>query len=129
MRRFIYLCLCVFMLQVVIVSCHRRDASASKAAERYYGYLAKGDVDAYMRGMADYDRIPEAYREQLHKMFQQFVDFEIERRNGILSVQAVRDTVITDEQTHVFLLITYGDSTQEQVSMPLVLTEKGWRMK
>ena len=117
------------MLQVVIVSCHRRDASASKATERYYGYLAKGDVDAYMRGMADYDRIPEAYREQLHKMFQQFVDFEIERRNGILSVQAVRDTVITDEQTHVFLLITYGDSTQEQVSMPLVLTEKGWRMK
>ena len=117
------------MLQVVFVSCHRRDASAGKAAERYYGYLAKGDVDAYMRGMADYDQIPETYREQLHKMFQQFVDFEKENRKGILSVQALRDTVISDEQTHVFLLITYGDSTQEQVSMPLVLTEKGWKMK
>ena len=129
MKRLIYLSLCVLMLQVVFVSCNRRDASASKAAERYYGYLAKGDVDAYMRGMADYDRIPEGYREQLRKLFHQFVDYDIETRKGILSVQALRDTMISDEQTHVFLLITYGDSTQEQVSMPLVLTDKGWRMK
>ena len=129
MRRLIYLSLCVLMFQILFVGCRRHDANASKAAERYYGYLAKGNVDAYMRGMADYDSLPEEYREQLHKLFQQYVDHEKEARKGILSAQALRDTLISDDQAHVFLLVTYGDSTQEQVSLPLVLTDKGWRMR
>ncbi|MBP5515223.1 MAG: DUF4878 domain-containing protein [Bacteroidaceae bacterium] len=129
MRKLIYLSFCVLMLQVLFVGCRRHDANASKAAERYYGYLAKGDVDKYMRGMADYDSLPEEYREQLHNLFQQYIDHEKEARKGILSAQALRDTLISDDQAHVFLLVTYGDSTQEQVSLPLVLTDKGWRMR
>ena len=51
------------------------------------------------------------------------------RADSAAAAQALRDTLISDDQAHVFLLVTYGDSTQEQVSLPLVLTDKGWRMR
>ena len=122
----------LFVLALVLtlmVSCKREASAPQAAAERYYGYLAKGDVDAYMRGMADYDQLPEEYRSQLRDMFLQYLDHERQERNGILSAKALRDTLVTPSESHVFLEVQFGDSTCEQVSLPLVLTDKGWRMK
>lgn len=122
------LLLAIALLAVVLVSC-RHEPTPRQAAEQFYGYLCKGDVDAYMQSMADYDSLPAPYRSELRDMFMQYLQREQQLRQGILSAQAVRDTLVSDRLCHVFLLVTYGDSTQEQVSLPLVLTDRGWRMK
>ncbi len=126
MRKILYLPL---LLSLCLLSCNKRSDAPSLAAERYYGYLIEGDVDNYMRGMADYDSLPEDYRSQLRDMFLQYLDHEQKLHGGITSAQAVRDTLIDSLRAHVFLNIQFGDSTLEQVSMPLVLTPEGWRMK
>ena len=67
----------LFSLFIVLTACHRNNddhTAVRKAAEQYYGYLAKGDVDRYMRGLADYDSLPESYRRELRDMFLQYLD-------------------------------------------------------
>lgn len=121
----------LFLFMFLFVSCKQKDdhTAVRKAAEQYYGYLVDGDVDRYMRGMADYDSLPESYRRELRDMFLQYLDREKQLRRGILSAVAVRDTLVDSLHAHVFLNIQFGDSTLEQVSLPLVRTAKGWRMK
>ena len=122
----------LFSLFIVLTACHRNNddhTAVRKAAEQYYGYLAKGDVDRYMRGLADYDSLPESYRRELRDMFLQYLDREQQSHRGILSAEAVRDTLVDSLHAHVFLNIQFGDSTIEQVSLPLVRTAKGWRMR
>ena len=119
----------VGLASLLLTACRHKENTPSEAAERYYSYLAKGDVDHYMRGMADYDQLPEEYRSQLRDMFLQYLDREEQSRQGILSATALRDTVIDGRLAHVFLEVLFGDSTREQVSLPLVLTDEGWRMK
>lgn len=127
MRKLLYYFMALVTASCIVSAC-KKELSARETAEKYYGYLIKGDVDAYMRGMADYDSLPEGYRQQLRDMFLQHIDEEQKLRNGICAARAVGDTVC-NEVTHVFVLLTYGDSTSEQVSLPMVLTDKGWRMK
>ena len=116
----------------LILSCSRGNddhEAVRQAAEQYYGYLIDGDVDRYMRGLADYDSLPESYRNELRDMFLQYLDREQTMRRGIQSAEAVRDTLVDSLHAHVFLDIQFGDSTREQVSLPLVRTAKGWRMR
>ena len=121
----------LFLFLLLIFSCKQKDdhTAVREAAEHYYACLIKGDVDRYMRGLADYDSLPEAYRDQLHDMFLQYLDREQQLRRGILSAEAVRDTLLDSLHAHVFLDIQFGDSTREEVSLPLVRTDKGWRMR
>ena len=119
----------VTLALVLMVSCKKEPDTPQAAAERYYGYLAEGNVDDYLRGLADYDDLPEEYRSQLRDLFLQYLDHEQHEREGIRSARALRDTLVTPSEAHVFLEVLFGDSTYEQVSLPLVLTDEGWRMK
>lgn len=121
----------LFLFLLFIFACKQKDdhAAVREAAENYYGCLIDGDVDRYMRGLADYDSLPESYRRELRDMFLQYLDREQQLRRGILSAEAVRDTLVDSLHAHVFLNIQFGDSTCEQVSLPLVRTAKGWRMR
>ena len=89
----------------------------------------KGDVDHYLQGLADYDSLPEDYRSQLRDMHLQFLENEKKVRGGLASVKSLRDTLVDDSHAFVFLEVAYGDSTREQISLPLVLTAKGWRLR
>ena len=129
----LWLCRLIFSFShFLLLSCspEKGDHEAVRqAAEQYYGYLIDGDVDRYMCGLADYDSLPESYRNELRDMFLQYLDREQTMRRGILSAEAVRDTLVDSLHAHVFLDIQFGDSTREQVSLPLVRTAKGWRMR
>ena len=109
-------------------SCHR-ELSPSQAAEEYYGYLIDGNVEAYVSHLHDYNQLDEAYRSQLCDMFRQYLDREQQLRGGLVAAKAVRDTLIDSLQAQVFVDLHFGDSTHEQVSLPLVRTPNGWRLK
>jgi hypothetical protein len=103
---------------------------ASLAAEGYYRHLAAGECEQFLEGRAGVDSLPDGYREQLVAGCRQFVAQQQRDHRGIRSVaasNALMDTV--SRQMNVFLILEYGDSTQEEIVVPMVEHNGRWRMK
>lgn len=103
---------------------------AAKAAVEGYGHLIAGRYADYLAGVAGADSLPAAYREQLLVGAKQFMARQKEEHGGIAAVSVVK--YVTDSvarQTNVFLLLSFGDSTKEEVVVPMVESPAGWRMK
>ena len=103
---------------------------ASLAARGYYEHLLKGEFDKFLDGKAGSDSLPEAYREQLIAGFKQFLSQQNNLHNGINEIRVInakRDTILN--YTNVFLMLCFGDSTNEQVSVPMIEHNGSWRMK
>lgn len=106
------------------------DELASRAAKIYYDYLLAGNYEAYIDGIYQPDAIPEGYREQLLTNAKMFVWQQKESRKGIAEVQLNRANVGKDGKTaDVFLILCYGDSTKEEVVVPMIEVEGNWMMK
>ncbi|MBP5380224.1 MAG: hypothetical protein J6Y39_00630 [Bacteroidaceae bacterium] len=115
----------------LFAACSNKDSrkAACLAAEQYYGYLIDGDVERYVKAIHDYDELPEEYRSQLRDMFAQYLDNEQKMRGGLIQARALHDTIVDNMYAHILMEVTFGDSTQEQVFLPLVLTDNGWKLK
>ena len=103
---------------------------ASLAAEGYYRHLVAGEYEQFLQGRVGCDSLPEDYREQLLAGYKQFMAQQQTAHQGILGVQvsnARRDTTL--QLMQVFLLLQYGDSTQEEIVVPMVEHDGRWRMK
>ena len=103
---------------------------ASLAARGYYEHLLKGEFDKFLDGKAGSDSLPEAYREQLIAGFKQFLSQQNNLHNGINEIRVInakRDTILN--YTNVFLMLCFGDSTNEQVSVPMIEHNGSWRMR
>lgn len=103
---------------------------ASLAAKGYYEHLLKGEYDKFLEGKAGSDSLPEAYRRQLLAGYKQFLSQQNSLHNGINEIRvinAMRDTILN--YTDVFLMLCFGDSTNEQVSVPMIEHNGRWRMK
>ena len=97
---------------------------------REFLHLLAGEYDQFLEGRAGADSLPDSYREQLLTGYRQFMAQQQEKRDGItaVSVSNVR-TDSLDHYTSVFLLLCYGDSTQEEIVVPMVVHNGSWRMK
>ena len=103
---------------------------ASLAAKGYYEHLLKGEYDKFLEGKAGSDSLPEAYREQLIAGYKQFLSQQNNLHNGINEIRVInakRDTILN--YTNVFLMLCFGDSTNEQVSVPMIEHNGSWRMR
>ena len=103
---------------------------ASLAAKGYYEHLLKGEYDKFLEGKAGSDSLPEAYRRQLLAGYKQFLSQQNSLHNGINEIRVInarRDTILN--YTNVFLMLCFGDSTNEQVSVPMIEHNGSWRMK
>jgi hypothetical protein len=103
---------------------------ASLAAKGYYEHLLKGEYDKFLEGKAGSDSLPEAYRRQLLAGYKQFLSQQNSLHNGINEIRVInarRDTMLN--YTNVFLMLCFGDSTNEQVSVPMIEHNGRWRMK
>jgi sulfite reductase beta subunit-like hemoprotein len=103
---------------------------ASLAAKGYYEHLLKGEYEQFLEGKAGSDSLPEAYRAQLIAGYKQFVAQQNSLHNGIHDIRVVnarRDTLLN--YTNVFLMFCFGDSTNEQVSVPMIEHNGSWRMR
>ena len=100
------------------------------AARGYYEHLLKGEFDKFLDGKAGSDSLPEAYREQLIVGYKQFLSQQNNLHNGINEIRVInakRDTILN--YTNVFLMLCFGDSTNEQVSVPMIEHNGSWRMR
>lgn len=103
---------------------------AAQAAKAYYMLLLEGKYDAYVDGHYRPDSIPSGYREQLIANAKMFVGQQNEDHHGIKDVTVVDAKADTVKRVaNVFLVFHYGDSTTEQVVVPMVYSRQMWYLK
>lgn len=126
-----YLALAVLSL---FVCCGKDDASpeemALQTAKVYYEQLLAGDVQAFVAGMDAKDSVYPSYRAQLEENMRMFIAQQQEEHKGIASVKTMRAKAdSTLHHVNAFLLFVYGDSTKEEVVVPMVERDGVWKMR
>lgn len=130
MRKLVYLVLLVFLAQWAACSSPTREELASLAAKGYYQHLIEGDFDHFLEGRVMADSLPDDYRSQLIDGYSQFLAQQVKARGGINEVRISRAfTDSTQQYTSVLLMLCYGDSTTEEVVVPMVERNGRWMMK
>ena len=119
---------------MALIGCHEvnLEQQAAEAAQGYYQLLLDGYPDGFLAGKAAYDEMPSDYRDQLVKANEQYVKDMQQKHNGLRSV-AISPNVGRSDSTlnvvYTFLLLSYGDSTQEEVTVPMVQVDGDWKMR
>ena len=117
----------------LVLSCSqakKADFAAANAAKGYYDQLLGGKPDRFVDGMNMPERIPDSYRLQLVANAKMFIGQQQEEHQGIKRVEVVNcvnDSAGTAAQA--FLMFCYGDSTVEEVVVPMVKRDGKWLMK
>ncbi len=103
---------------------------AGRTAKLYYDYLLEGKYEAYVDGLYQPDRIPESYRQQLITNAKMFVGEQKEEHRGIDSVKVVTAKADTVKRIgEAYLSICFGDSTREEIVVPMVYHNGVWMMR
>ena len=119
-----------FMLLLAACSSPSPEELASLAAKGYYDHLLAGEYALFLEGKNGADSLPDDYREQLLTAYKQFMATQQKNHHGIRDVRisnAKTDTL--QKYTNVFLVLCFGDSTNEEIVVPMVEQRGKWRMK
>ncbi len=117
-----------------------REELASLAAKGYYTHLIHGEYEQFFEGMdqrtlsGDTTALvlsaDSAYRSQMLDNLRQFMAQQEQEHHGVLEVRVSNATTDTVQQfTNVFLVLCYGDSTNEEIVVPMVERNGSWKMK
>lgn len=130
--------LLVFALIFCLASCggKKKDkkevhaATPTEIAVMAYEHLMHGEYDDYVRCVQAYDSIPPSYRESILNVLRQASSKTEKERKGIASVSG-KDEITNDKGTFslVRLDITFGDSTKEEIAVPVVKYNGKWRLQ
>ena len=99
-------------------------------AQLYYQYLLDGKYDDFVGGMDLHLSPSPSYKEQLRANAKMFVRQQEKIHKGIASIRVSGAEV--DERNHAanaYLVFCYGDSTTEEVVVPMVERDKLWLMR
>ena len=103
---------------------------AEIAAKGYYDLLLEGKYQEFVAGYQQRNRIPKGYQEQLLLNAQMFVEQQKEDHKGMKSVDIISAKADTAHHVaDVFLSLAYGDSTKEQIVVPMVQVDGDWKMR
>ena len=103
---------------------------ASLAAKGYYEHLIKGEFEQFLEGKDGVKSLPAVYRTQLLDGYKQFIAQQESVHHGIQDVRIVNAKADTIQHyMNVFLVLCFGDSTNEQVVVPMVQRDGVWNMR
>ena len=125
--------LAVIVLLAMMAACGSatKEELASLTAKGYYDHLIHGEYEQFYEGMDQRALSDEpAYRSQMLDNLRQFMARQEREHRGVLEVRVSNATTDTVQQfTNVFLVLCFGDSTNEEVVVPMVERNGAWRMK
>ena len=130
MMRNVWFFLC--LAAMILTACSEKpapEAEAMASAQQYYEQLMEGDYEAFVDAQADADQYPESFRQQMITATKQFVA-QLDQRGGICAItpsRAMMDSTL--QLMQVFMLVSYADSTQEEIVVPMVERNGVWKMK
>ncbi len=130
MRRFIIL-ICLLGCLGITMNCAgpTPEEMASLAAKGYYEHLFHGEYEQFLAGkIVKYTN--DDYQRQLIDNYHQFLKQQEELHRGVREIRI--SNVMTDtlqKYTNVFLVLCFGDSTSEEVVVPMVEHHGKWLMK
>lgn len=104
-----------------------REELASLAARGYYEHLIHGEYEEFLEGK---DSLPAGYHAQMLENLKMFKAQQEKAHGGICNVeisQVRQDTLV--DYTSVFLMLTFVDSTKEEIIVPMVERQGRWRMR
>ena len=108
------------------------EEQATQAARDYYARLLEGYPDGLLAAKAGADALPADYQEQLEGVYRQYVA-DIQAKHGGLRAVAVSDNPArmdsVQKMVYVFLMLSFNDSTQEEVTVPMVKVGDEWYIK
>lgn len=103
---------------------------AAIAAKGYYDLLLEGNYGRYVDGTYRADSIPGSYRDQLVLNARMFMEQQQAEHRGIKEVRIATAKADTARHTaRVLLTFVYGDSSAEEVLVPMVQVQGRWYMK
>ncbi len=120
---------------VLLSACSQKlsqEEEAAKAAQSYYQLLIDGQTDKFLQGKMGSDSFPDGYREQMLGVYEQYVREVKEEHGGIREVLISDNIGKTDSSNHLvytFLVLCFGDSAQEEITVPMVDKDGIWKMK
>ena len=120
-------------LGILGMSCGNPTAEemASLAAKRYNEHLIHGEYEQFLQGKAGLNRhSEEEYWNQLRDNCHQFVHQQERAHGGIHEVRVVNvKTDTLQKYTNVFMMLCFGDSTNEEIVVPMVERDGRWYMR
>lgn len=107
------------------------EEQASMAAKGYYEHLIYGEYEQFLQGKAGLNKhSEEEYWNQLRDNCHQFVHQQNEAHRGIHEVRVVNAKTDTlQKYTNVFMMLCFGDSTNEEIVVPMVERDGRWYMR
>ena len=123
----------VGLLGIFGMSCGNPTAEemASLAAKGYYEHLIHGEYEKFLQGKDGLNKHTEReYWNQLRDNCHQFVHQQNEAHRGIHEVRVVNvKTDTLQKYTNVFMMLCFGDSTNEEIVVPMVERDGRWYMR
>ena len=107
------------------------EEQASLAAKGYYDHLIHGEYELFLQGKDGLDkRSEQEYWSQLKDNCHLFVRQQEKAHRGIHEVRVVNAKTDTlHKYTNVFMMLCFGDSTNEEVVVSMVECDGRWYMK
>lgn len=111
---------------------------AASAAKDYYDCLKDGNAVGFLEGKAAIDSLPADYCEQLLKAVELYQSDLQQKHGGLREVRISEEHYLNDQEsfrdsvlhlTYAYLILCFGDSTQEEITVPMVKQDDDWRMK
>jgi len=132
----VLLCAAFFILHSsFFISCSTRqtpEEQAAQAALSYYNHLLDNRPAEFLDGRLGADSLPDDYRQQLVSAYNQYLADMVDKHGGLSGVEISPNVGRTDStlhHTYAFLLLTFRDSTQEEITIPMVNDGERWLMK
>ena len=123
----------VGLLGIFGMSCGNPTAEemASLAAKGYYEHLIHGEYEKFLQGKDGLNKHSEVdYWNQLRDNCHQFVHQQEQAHRGIYEVRVVNAKTDTlQKYTNVFMMLCFGDSTNEEIVVPMVERDGRWYMR
>ncbi len=132
MKKFIHLTLALVAL--CFVTACGGPSTPGAAAKRYMEMAGNGQYEKFVDGIAvDEDATPEEvkqFKTMMVAMLEASGKAELEKKQGLKSVEVVNEEIAEDGQTaKVTLKSTYGDGTTDEETNHMVLRDGVWKME